>query len=70
MLISPDNTFSLTSSLSESRIFLPLEYVSVDTLAVSASFARTSILFSLKVAFEEFCESFSIPFPYSFPALD
>lgn len=57
MLISPDITFCLTSSLSESKIFLPLEYVSVDTPAVSANFARTSILSFDEIAFEEFCES-------------
>lgn len=57
MLISPDITFCLTSSLLESRIFLPIEYVRSDTPAVSASFARTLILSFCETAFGKFIES-------------
>ena len=57
MLISPDITFCLTSSLSESKIFLPIEYVRSDTPAVSANFARTSILSFCETAFGKFTES-------------
>lgn len=38
MLFSPDKTSFFNSSLSDSRIFLPFEYVSVETLAVLANF--------------------------------
>ena len=57
MLFSPERTSCFSFSLFESNIFFPLEYVSVDTPAVSANLARTSILL---IAFEEFCEGFSL----------
>lgn len=45
ILFSPERTSCFSFSLPESNIFFPLEYVSVDTPAVSANLARTSILF-------------------------
>ena len=54
MDVSPVCTRFFKSSSSESRIFFPFEYVSVDTPAVSTNFARTSILFSGSTACDEF----------------
>lgn len=53
ILMSPDNTFCLTSSLSEFKILCPLSYVSCDTPASFDISFRVSIGFT---GFAEFCK--------------
>ena len=65
MLFSPKRTSCFSFSLSESSIFFPLEYVSVDTPAVSANLARTSILFSFGIGVEEICDSDFLSPPFN-----
>ena len=60
MLFSPERTSCFSFSLFESNIFFPLKYVSVDTPAVSANLARTSILFLESTVVEEICEKMCI----------
>ena len=60
MLFSPERTSCFSFSLFESNIFFPLKYVSVDTPAVSANLARTSILFLESTVVEEICENCSL----------
>lgn len=65
MLFSPDNTSCLSSSLSELRIFLPFEYVSVDTPAVLANLERTSTLSSWEIGVAEFFNSDFLSPPFN-----
>lgn len=62
MLFSPERTSCFSFSLFESNIFFPLKYVSVDTPAVSANLARTSILFLESTVVEEICKGY-LQFP-------